>query len=53
LINKGITTHSFNNYFIDGDKGNGLMMGYCSVNEKLIKENVYKMYDIYLDFLKI
>jgi len=50
---KGIITHPLSDYFIKKKKENGLVMGYCSVNNKLIKDNVNRMSKEYLDFLKL
>ncbi|ALJ05244.1 hypothetical protein APS56_08950 [Pseudalgibacter alginicilyticus] len=43
LKTKGITTHPYSLYFIEGKKRNGLIMGYSSVNNKTIKETIFKM----------
>lgn len=53
FINKGIITHPYSNYFAKGDKKSGLVLGYCSVNNKLIKEQVNKMSDAYMEFENI
>ena len=46
-LNKNeIITHPLSNYFIKG-KQNGLVMGYASVNKKVIKETIKKFYDSY------
>ena len=52
LAQKGIIAHPFSNYFIKGKRENGLVMGYCSVNTKLIKDNVYKMNTFYNSFME-
>lgn len=39
----GITTYPLSSYFNKAVKKNGLVMGYCSVNSKLIKDNLLKM----------
>ena len=50
LNEKGITTYAYSNYFHQGDKVNGLVMGYCSVNNILIQENLTKMAAYYYKF---
>ena len=50
---KGITTHPYSLYFIEGDKKNGLIMGYSSVNNKRINETIYKMKNELDDFLNL
>ena len=47
----GVVAHPFSNYFIEGNKKNGLVMGYSSVNNKLIKETIVKMKQEYMAFL--
>jgi len=39
LNQNGIITHPLSKYYIGNNYKNGLVMGYCSVNNKLIKEN--------------
>ena len=51
LKNKGVIAHPFSSYFIGNIKENGLIMGYCSVNNKLIKENIIKMKKAYLEYV--
>jgi GntR family transcriptional regulator/MocR family aminotransferase len=49
---KGIIAHPYSNYFINDNKPKGLVMGYGSVNKKVIKETLYKMRQEYLNFSK-
>ncbi len=51
LANKGLIAHPLSNYFINGSKENGLVMGYCSVNNKVIKDTIKKMKEFYTEFL--
>ena len=51
LGKRGIIAHPYSKYFIGGDKQQGLIMGYSSVNNKLIKETIVKMKDEYLNFI--
>jgi GntR family transcriptional regulator/MocR family aminotransferase len=51
LEKQGIIAHPFSNYFIGKNKKNGLIMGYSSVNNKLIKETIEKMRREYETFL--
>jgi len=50
LAKKGVIAHPFSKYFIDGSKKNGLVMGYSSVNSKLIKETIFKMKKAYSEY---
>ena len=50
---KGITAHPYSLYFIEGDKKNGLIMGYSSVNNKRINETIHKMKNELDDFLNL
>lgn len=50
LSNKGVITHPYSKYFIDGNKKNGLVMGYSSVNKKIIKETIIKMKKAYINY---
>lgn len=52
LKEKGIVTHPFSNYFIEGKKRSGIVMGYSSVNTKVIKETIFKMWDEYTNFIE-
>ncbi|NAS32742.1 aminotransferase class I/II-fold pyridoxal phosphate-dependent enzyme [Flavobacteriaceae bacterium R38] len=52
LSQNNIIAHPLSNYFVGSQKQNGLVMGYCSVNNKVIKENIYKMYKVYSDSQK-
>lgn len=52
LSSKGITTHSYSSCFIHGKKKHGLIMGYNSINNKLIKDNIDIMHAAYIEFLK-
>lgn len=51
LRNSGIITHPYSNYFIGKNCQNGLVMGYSSVNKKVIKETIDKMRKEYLFFI--
>ncbi|MFC4723043.1 PLP-dependent aminotransferase family protein [Geojedonia litorea] len=50
LVKNGIITYPYSNYFAKGEKKSGLVLGYCSVNNKLIKEQVNKMSEAYMEF---
>ncbi|RIA08339.1 GntR family transcriptional regulator [Flavobacteriaceae bacterium MAR_2010_72] len=50
LVKHGIITHPYSNYFTKGRKKSGLVLGYCSINSKLIKEQVNKMSEAYMKF---
>ena len=52
LKSNNIITHPFSNYFIEGKKQNGLVMGYSSVNNKVIKETIRNMLQAYSSFKK-
>ena len=52
LATKNIIAYPLSQYFINEKKETGLVLGYCSVNNKLIKENIVKMNNAYLDFCK-
>lgn len=43
LAEKGITTHPYSNYFIGNSLSSGLVMGYASVNEKIMKKKLDTM----------
>ena len=43
LKKKNIIVHPYSKYFIKGTNENGIVMGYCSVNNKIIKETISKM----------
>tara|TARA_R110002096_G_C14660704_1_gene727763 strand:+ start:18726 stop:20204 length:1479 start_codon:yes stop_codon:yes gene_type:complete len=49
--NNGIIAHPFSNYFTGISNENGLVMGYSSVNKKVIKETIHKMRKDYMNFL--
>ena len=51
LRKSGIIAHPYSDYFSGGNKKNGLVMGYSSVNNKLIKETIVKMKKEYQNFL--
>jgi len=51
LTNKNIIAHPLSNYFINGQKENGLVMGYSSVNNKRIRETIARMKKEYSIFL--
>ena len=53
LNETGVTTYAYSNYFHQGDKKNGLVMGYCSVNNALIQENITKMAASYYEFIEL
>ena len=40
LAKKGITAHPYSNYFIGNNFSTGLVMGYASVNEKVMKKKI-------------
>ncbi|MCP4975548.1 MAG: PLP-dependent aminotransferase family protein [Maribacter sp.] len=46
LAKKGITAHPFSNYFIGNSLSSGLVMGYASVNEKIIKKKLEMMHRV-------
>lgn len=48
--NNGIITHPYSRYYINGNPKNGLVMGYSSVNTKIIKETINKMHKDFLVF---
>lgn len=50
LNEKGITAYPYSNYFHQGKAKNGLIMGYCSVSNTLIHENITKMAEVYKKF---
>ncbi len=51
LNNIGVSTYPLSNYFHEGIKKKGLVMGYCSVNERRIKDTIHKMAKEYKNFL--
>ena len=51
LSKSDIIVDPYSNYFIGGNKKNGLVMGYSSVNNKLIKETISRMKQEYEAFL--
>ncbi len=51
LRKSDIIVHPYSNYFIGGNKKNGIVMGYSSVNNKLIKETIIRMKNEYAKFL--
>ena len=53
LSRKNIIVHPYSNYYIEGKKQNGIVMGYCSVNSKVIKETILKMKEEYSNFLNL
>ena len=50
---KGVIVNPYSNYFIDNKNINGLVIGYASVDKKIIKQTILKMYDEYINFLNI
>jgi GntR family transcriptional regulator/MocR family aminotransferase len=48
LKSSNIIAHPYSRYFINGNKQNGIVMGYSSVNKKVIKETIIKMKAAYL-----
>jgi GntR family transcriptional regulator/MocR family aminotransferase len=52
LSQRGITAYPYSNYFIGNEKKKGLVLGYCSVNNKLIKENILKMREAHINYHK-
>lgn len=53
LKQKGIIAHAYSDYFIGKEKKYGLVMGYSSVNNKIIKETIAKMKSEYSNFLNL
>ena len=51
--NIGVITYPLSNYYNEGIKKNGLVMGYSSVNNKRIKDTIYKMATEYQRFLNL
>jgi len=51
--NIGVTSYPLSNYFNEGIKKNGLVMGYCSVNNIRIKDTIHKMAKEYQRFLHL
>lgn len=51
--NIGVITYPLSNYFNEGVKKNGLVMGYSSVNNKRIKDTIHKMANEYQNFLNL
>jgi GntR family transcriptional regulator/MocR family aminotransferase len=49
---KGIIAYPYSNYFINKNNKNGLVMGYGSVNNKIIKETIQKMHYEYRKILR-
>ncbi len=45
LLKAGITAHPYSKYFLGNTSKSGLVMGYASVNNKLIEKNLDKMDD--------
>lgn len=43
LRGKDVIVHPLSNYYLGKKPQNGLVMGYCSVNNKIIKETIKKM----------
>lgn len=52
LLKNDIHVHPLSSYYIEDKTRNGLVMGYCSVNKTLIKRNLNKMHQLYLNFIK-
>lgn len=52
LKKENIVAHPLSQYYLNGNKKNGLVMGYSSVNVKLIKDNILKMRRMVKDFQK-
>lgn len=46
LAEKGITAHPYSNYFIGKSSSTGLVMGYASVNEKVMKKKLDIMHRV-------
>ncbi|MBO6524739.1 MAG: PLP-dependent aminotransferase family protein [Balneolaceae bacterium] len=53
LNDSGITVFPYSKYFLKGPKPNGLVMGFSSVDNSIIKEKVRKMYQLYRKFLSL
>ena len=51
LRKKNIIAYPYSKYFIQGKKENGIVMGYCSVNNKIIKETISKMKTEFNNFI--
>lgn len=49
LLKKGIITHPYSNYFNGKSSSSGLVMGYASVNEKVMKKKLDIMYQVLND----
>ena len=50
LSKQGIETFPLSYYYHGEIKKKGLVMGFCSINNKLIKDNINKMFDAYSEF---
>lgn len=51
FMTKGIIANPYSNYFINNEYNiNGLVMGYASVNERIIKRTIEKMYREFQNF---
>ncbi len=48
----GILAHPYSSYFMNTEKTQGLVMGYSSVNNKLIKDHLLTMYKAYEEFIR-
>jgi GntR family transcriptional regulator/MocR family aminotransferase len=53
LKSKDIIAHPLSNYYIDQKPQNGLVMGYCSVNSKTIKETIVKMREVFDNYMSL
>ena len=50
LKRRNIIAHALSDYYMGSNAQNGLVMGYCSVNNKTIKETIVKMKGAYDDY---
>jgi len=50
---RNIIVHALSDYYMGSNAQNGLVMGYCSVNNKTIKETIVKMKQAYDDYLSL
>ena len=49
LAKNGITAHPYSNYFLENSSVTGLVMGYASVNEKVMKQKLDTMCQVLID----
>ena len=53
LLESNIIAHPLSKYFRKNSINRGLVMGYSSVNNKVIKETIDKMKKCYVNFLEL